>query len=109
MLRHTEASAVVEYAYNDKAILEQRNMLTEELYGNIFQVYKVIIATLFFPQKQFELFFVWSDIWNDFWVLREKDGQASQEKQISSKKSLYTLCYTMFVWGIYTISFSHEP
>ncbi|KAM3846165.1 pumilio homolog 3 [Vipera latastei] len=40
MLRHTEASAVVEYAYNDKAILEQRNMLTEELYGNIFQVYK---------------------------------------------------------------------
>ncbi|OXB57827.1 hypothetical protein ASZ78_004121, partial [Callipepla squamata] len=42
MLRHAEASAVVEYAYNDKAILEQRNMLTEELYGNTFQVYKVI-------------------------------------------------------------------
>lgn len=41
MLRHAEASAVVEYAYNDKAILEQRNMLTEELYGNTFQVYKV--------------------------------------------------------------------
>uniref|UniRef100_A0A8C8STQ5 Pumilio RNA binding family member 3 n=1 Tax=Pelusios castaneus TaxID=367368 RepID=A0A8C8STQ5_9SAUR len=40
MLRHSEASAVVEYAYNDKAILEQRNMLTEELYGNTFQVYK---------------------------------------------------------------------
>ncbi|XP_061485011.1 pumilio homolog 3 isoform X2 [Rhineura floridana] len=40
MLRHAEASAVVEYAYNDKAILEQRNMLTEELYGNAFQVYK---------------------------------------------------------------------
>ncbi|NXU52076.1 PUM3 protein, partial [Turnix velox] len=40
MLRHAEASAVVEYAYNDKAILEQRNMLTEELYGNTFQVYK---------------------------------------------------------------------
>uniref|UniRef100_A0A8C0FFH1 Pumilio homolog 3 n=1 Tax=Bubo bubo TaxID=30461 RepID=A0A8C0FFH1_BUBBB len=37
MLRHAEASAVVEYAYNDKAILEQRNMLTEELYGNTFQ------------------------------------------------------------------------
>nr|XP_056704113.1 pumilio homolog 3 [Euleptes europaea] len=40
MLRHSEASAVVEFAYNDKAILEQRNMLTQELYGNIFQVYK---------------------------------------------------------------------
>ncbi|NWI10346.1 PUM3 protein, partial [Crypturellus soui] len=40
MLRHAEASAVVEYAYNDKAVLEQRNMLTEELYGNTFQVYK---------------------------------------------------------------------
>ncbi|XP_032069833.1 pumilio homolog 3 isoform X1 [Thamnophis elegans] len=40
MLRHAEASTVVEYAYNDKAILEQRNMLTEELYGNTFQVYK---------------------------------------------------------------------
>lgn len=41
MLRHAEASAIVEYAYNDKAILEQRNMLTEELYGNTFQLYKV--------------------------------------------------------------------
>ncbi|NXV05892.1 PUM3 protein, partial [Cettia cetti] len=44
MLRHAEASAVVEYAYNDKAILEQRNMLTEELYGNTFQVYKTPAA-----------------------------------------------------------------
>ncbi|KAF2978156.1 hypothetical protein EK904_007287 [Melospiza melodia maxima] len=44
MLRHAEASAVVEYAYNDKAILEQRNMLAEELYGNTFQVYKVTPA-----------------------------------------------------------------
>uniref|UniRef100_A0A7M4FTN1 Pumilio RNA binding family member 3 n=1 Tax=Crocodylus porosus TaxID=8502 RepID=A0A7M4FTN1_CROPO len=42
MLRHAEASAIVEYAYNDKAILEQRIMLTEELYGNTFQVYKVL-------------------------------------------------------------------
>lgn len=40
MLRHAEASAIIEYAYNDKAILEQRNMLTEELYGNTFQLYK---------------------------------------------------------------------
>nr|XP_032622986.1 pumilio homolog 3-like [Chelonoidis abingdonii] len=40
MFRHSEPSAVVQYAYNDKAILEQRNMLTEELYGNTFQVYK---------------------------------------------------------------------
>ncbi|XP_007499577.1 pumilio homolog 3 [Monodelphis domestica] len=43
MLRHAEASAVVEYAYNDKAILEQRNMLVEELYGNTFQLYKSAI------------------------------------------------------------------
>ncbi|XP_055962882.1 pumilio homolog 3 [Sorex fumeus] len=40
MLRHAEASAIVEYAYNDKAVLEQRNMLTEELYGNTFQLYR---------------------------------------------------------------------
>ncbi|CAM4730682.1 unnamed protein product [Leuciscus chuanchicus] len=40
MLRHSEASSVVEYAYNDKAILSQRLMLTEELYGNVFQVCK---------------------------------------------------------------------
>ncbi|NXY33113.1 PUM3 protein, partial [Pomatorhinus ruficollis] len=47
MLRHAEASAVVEYAYNDKAILQQRNMLTEELYGNTFQVYKTpAVSTL---------------------------------------------------------------
>ncbi|NWI92100.1 PUM3 protein, partial [Pitta sordida] len=47
MLRHTEASAVVEYAYNDKAILEQRNMLTEELYGNTFQLCKTpVVPTL---------------------------------------------------------------
>lgn len=41
MLRHSEASSVVEYAYNDKAILSQRLMLTEELYGNTFQICKV--------------------------------------------------------------------
>ncbi|NXC47305.1 PUM3 protein, partial [Penelope pileata] len=47
MLRHAEASAVVEYAYNDKAVLEQRNMLTEELYGNTYQVYKTpVVSTL---------------------------------------------------------------
>ncbi|KAG2469058.1 pumilio homolog 3 [Polypterus senegalus] len=40
MLRHTEASSVVEYAYNDKAILEQRLMLTEELYGKTFRFCK---------------------------------------------------------------------
>lgn len=48
MLRHAEASAIVEYAYNDKAILEQRNMLTEELYGNTFQLYKVTFQGIFF-------------------------------------------------------------
>ncbi|XP_036289821.1 pumilio homolog 3 isoform X4 [Pipistrellus kuhlii] len=46
MLRHAEASAIVEYAYNDKAILEQRNMLTEELYGNTFQLYKEMIEAI---------------------------------------------------------------
>uniref|UniRef100_H3AIF3 Pumilio homolog 3 n=1 Tax=Latimeria chalumnae TaxID=7897 RepID=H3AIF3_LATCH len=44
MLRHSEAASVVEYAYNDKAILEQRNMLTEELYGNTFLVCKSTIS-----------------------------------------------------------------
>ncbi|KAJ8287084.1 hypothetical protein GJAV_G00047480 [Gymnothorax javanicus] len=44
MLRHSEASSVVEYAYNDKAILSQRLMLTEELYGNTFQVFKSAVC-----------------------------------------------------------------
>ncbi|KAG9335738.1 hypothetical protein JZ751_004274, partial [Albula glossodonta] len=44
MLRHAEASSVVEYAYNDKAILAQRLMLTEELYGNTFQVCKSTVC-----------------------------------------------------------------
>ncbi|KAM9820226.1 pumilio homolog 3 [Neosynchiropus ocellatus] len=40
MLRHAAASTIVEYAYNDKAVLAQRLMLTEELYGNTFTVCK---------------------------------------------------------------------
>nr|XP_055065120.1 pumilio homolog 3 [Misgurnus anguillicaudatus]XP_055065121.1 pumilio homolog 3 [Misgurnus anguillicaudatus] len=44
MLRHSVASSVVEYAYNDKAILSQRLMLTEELYGNTFQVCKSTVC-----------------------------------------------------------------
>uniref|UniRef100_A0A3B4BD91 PUM-HD domain-containing protein n=1 Tax=Periophthalmus magnuspinnatus TaxID=409849 RepID=A0A3B4BD91_9GOBI len=36
MLRHAMASSIMEYAYNDKATLPQRLMLTEELYGNTF-------------------------------------------------------------------------
>ncbi|KAF3819787.1 hypothetical protein GH733_015296 [Mirounga leonina] len=36
MLWHAEASDIVEYTYNDKAILEQRNMLREELNENTF-------------------------------------------------------------------------
>ncbi|XP_068190699.1 pumilio homolog 3 isoform X2 [Antennarius striatus] len=40
MLRHAAASSIVEYAYNDKAVLAQRLMLTEELYGNTFTVCK---------------------------------------------------------------------
>ncbi|XP_026154227.1 pumilio homolog 3 [Mastacembelus armatus] len=38
MLRHAAASSIIEYAYNDKAVLAQRLMLTEELYGNTFTV-----------------------------------------------------------------------
>ncbi|KAA0703667.1 Pumilio -like protein 3 [Triplophysa tibetana] len=44
MLRHSEASSVVEYAYNQKAILSQRRMLTEELYGNTFQICKSTVC-----------------------------------------------------------------
>ncbi|XP_078070429.1 pumilio homolog 3 [Mustelus asterias] len=44
MLRHSEASAIVEYAYNDKAILQQRTMLTEELYGNTFMICKSVFC-----------------------------------------------------------------
>ncbi|MFT7815318.1 pumilio homolog 3 [Arapaima gigas] len=44
LLRHAEASSVVEYAYNDKAILSQRLMLCEELYGNTFQVCKSTVC-----------------------------------------------------------------
>ena len=40
MLRHAEALAVKEYANSDNAIWEQRNVLTEELYRNTFQLYK---------------------------------------------------------------------
>nr|XP_046230507.1 pumilio homolog 3 [Scatophagus argus] len=40
MLRHAAASSIIEYAYNDKAVLAQRLMLTEELYGNTFIVCK---------------------------------------------------------------------
>ncbi|KAK2818851.1 hypothetical protein Q5P01_024412 [Channa striata] len=40
MLRHAAASAIIEYAYNDKAVLAQRLMLTEELYGNTFTICK---------------------------------------------------------------------
>nr|XP_020456725.1 pumilio homolog 3 isoform X2 [Monopterus albus] len=40
MLRHAAASSIIEYAYNDKAVLAQRQLLTEELYGNIFTICK---------------------------------------------------------------------
>uniref|UniRef100_A0A4W3HKI2 Pumilio RNA-binding family member 3 n=1 Tax=Callorhinchus milii TaxID=7868 RepID=A0A4W3HKI2_CALMI len=46
MLRHSEASSIVEFAYNDKAVLEQRNLLTEELYGTKFMICKVTCPTL---------------------------------------------------------------
>lgn len=41
MLRHAAASSIIEYAYNDKAVLAQRLMLTDELYGNTYTVCKV--------------------------------------------------------------------
>ncbi|XP_077441874.1 LOW QUALITY PROTEIN: pumilio homolog 3 [Vanacampus margaritifer] len=44
MLRHAAASAIVEYAYNDKAVLAQRLMLTEELYGNTFIICKTSVC-----------------------------------------------------------------
>lgn len=44
MLRHAAASSIIEYAYNDKAILAQRLMLTEELYGNTFTVCKSTVC-----------------------------------------------------------------
>lgn len=44
MLRHSEASSVVEYAYNDKAVLAQRLMLTEDLYGNTFTFTKSTVC-----------------------------------------------------------------
>ncbi|XP_070780853.1 pumilio homolog 3 [Enoplosus armatus] len=40
LLRHAAASSIIEYAYNDKAVLAQRLMLTEGLYGNTFTVCK---------------------------------------------------------------------
>uniref|UniRef100_A0A8C6KN36 Pumilio RNA-binding family member 3 n=1 Tax=Nothobranchius furzeri TaxID=105023 RepID=A0A8C6KN36_NOTFU len=38
MLRHSAASSIIEYAYNDKAVLSQRLMLADELYGNTYAV-----------------------------------------------------------------------
>uniref|UniRef100_A0A3B5LLT0 Pumilio homolog 3 n=1 Tax=Xiphophorus couchianus TaxID=32473 RepID=A0A3B5LLT0_9TELE len=40
MLRHATASTIVEYAYNDKAMLAQRLMITGELYGNTYAICK---------------------------------------------------------------------
>jgi len=44
MLRHTAASVVVEYAYNDKAVLAQRQLLLEEIYGNTFKIWRSAIC-----------------------------------------------------------------
>uniref|UniRef100_A0A672JRG6 PUM-HD domain-containing protein n=1 Tax=Salarias fasciatus TaxID=181472 RepID=A0A672JRG6_SALFA len=40
MLRHAAASSIIEYAYNDKAVLAQRLLLTDDLYGNTYAVCK---------------------------------------------------------------------
>lgn len=44
MLRHAAASSIIEYAYNDKAVLAQRLMLTEGLYGNTFTICKSTVC-----------------------------------------------------------------
>ncbi|XP_013883913.1 pumilio homolog 3 [Austrofundulus limnaeus] len=38
MLRHAAASAIIEFAYNDKAVLAQRLALCDELYGNTYTI-----------------------------------------------------------------------
>lgn len=50
MLCHSDVLSVVEYAYNEKAIL--RLMLTEELYGTTFQVFKVRTRPTPLPRAQ---------------------------------------------------------
>ncbi|XP_047247742.1 pumilio homolog 3-like [Girardinichthys multiradiatus] len=40
MLRHATASTIVEYAYNDKAVLAQKLMITDELYGPTYAICK---------------------------------------------------------------------
>ncbi|MED6252584.1 hypothetical protein ATANTOWER_013913 [Ataeniobius toweri] len=40
MLRHAAASTIVEYAYNDKAVLAQKLMITDELYGPTYAICK---------------------------------------------------------------------
>ncbi|XP_047227648.1 pumilio homolog 3 [Girardinichthys multiradiatus] len=40
MLRHAAASTIVEYAYNDKAVLAQRLMIIDELYGPTYTICK---------------------------------------------------------------------
>uniref|UniRef100_A0A8C5GU48 PUM-HD domain-containing protein n=1 Tax=Gouania willdenowi TaxID=441366 RepID=A0A8C5GU48_GOUWI len=44
MLRHAAASSIIEYAYNDKAVLAQRLQLTDELYGTTFAVCKSTVC-----------------------------------------------------------------
>ncbi|KAM4719887.1 pumilio homolog 3 [Anableps anableps] len=40
MLRHAAASDIIEYAYNDKAVLAQRLMIADELYGTTYAICK---------------------------------------------------------------------
>uniref|UniRef100_A0A3P8U0V3 Pumilio homolog 3 n=1 Tax=Amphiprion percula TaxID=161767 RepID=A0A3P8U0V3_AMPPE len=44
MLRHAAASSIIEYAYNDKAVLSQRLLLSDELYGNTFTICKSLVC-----------------------------------------------------------------
>lgn len=74
MLRHSEASSVVEYAYNDKAILSQRLMLTEELYGNTFKVCKVATFFRLFSSAFFSfsnLLLMASSLLTPWWIMTE--------------------------------------
>lgn len=101
MLRHSEASAIVEYAYNDKAILEQRNMLTEELYGNTFQLYKVSFLEVL-TQCVYFFLCVWSLSFNVLYI-RCFFNQASPSGVYSyfcplglcpcSREQVVTLCF----------------
>ncbi|MEQ2213666.1 hypothetical protein XENOCAPTIV_018834, partial [Xenoophorus captivus] len=56
MLRHAAASTIVEYAYNDKAVLTQKLMITDELYGPTYAICKVSTHTPSALSDELQLF-----------------------------------------------------